>query len=73
MDLGRGLIGVDWEVRVDFDRMRKDRIRKLRQAVADSGVDLLLVFRLENIRYATALRTHDWPMRFRKCSKMLNL
>lgn len=61
MDLGRGLIGVDWEVRVDFNRMRKDRITKLRQAVADSEVDLLLVFRLENIRYATALRTHDWP------------
>ena len=48
MDLGRGLIGVDWEVRVDFDRMRKDRIRKLRQAVADSEVDLLLVFRLKH-------------------------
>lgn len=61
MDLGRGLMGVDWEVRVDYDKMRKDRIGKLRKAVADSEVDLLLVFRLENIRYAAALRTHDWP------------
>ena len=61
MDYGRGLIGVDWEERVNFDRLRKDRIAKVRKAVKDSGVDLLLCFRLENIRYATALRTHDWP------------
>ena len=61
MDLGRGIQGVDWEVRVDFDRMRKERLAKVRKAVADSGLDLLLLFRLENIRYATALRTHDWP------------
>ena len=51
MDLGRGIQGVDWEVRVDFDRMRKERLAKVRKAVADSGLDLLLVFRLENIRY----------------------
>lgn len=61
MDLGRGLQGVDWEVRVDFNRMRKERLAKVRKAVADSGLDLLVLFRLENIRYATALRTHDWP------------
>ena len=43
MDYGRGLIGVDWEERVNFDRLRKDRIAKVRKAVKDSGVDLLLV------------------------------
>ena len=61
MDLGRGQLGVDWEVRVDYNRLRRDRIEKVRKAVAGFEVDLLLVFRLENIRYATALRTHDWP------------
>jgi len=61
MDYGRGLIGVDWEERVNFDRLRKDRVAKIRKAVKESEVDLLLCFRLENIRYAMALRTHDWP------------
>jgi Xaa-Pro aminopeptidase len=61
MDLGRGLQAVDWEERVNFDRMRKDRIAKIREALTKANLDLLLLFRLENIRYATGLRTHDWP------------
>jgi len=61
-NLGIGQMGVDWEERIDYGRMRKERLEKTVKAVDDSEADVLFVFRYESIRYITALRSHDWPM-----------
>lgn len=56
-----GLIGVDWEQRIDFDRMRRERLRKAQAALASSEADLLFVFRTEDARYLTGYRHHLGP------------
>lgn len=60
--IGMGTMQVDWEERLDLRRMREERVSKARQALAESGADALFLFRLENVRYLTGLRTHMWPM-----------
>jgi Xaa-Pro aminopeptidase len=57
----RGLIGVDWEERIDFARLRRERLSKAQQAVAASVADLLFVFRTEDARYLTGYRHHLGP------------
>jgi hypothetical protein len=52
-DYGHGIMGSDWEEGINFDRMRKERLGKAREALKKSGADALFCFRLENIRYLT--------------------
>lgn len=52
----RGPFGVDWEDRIDFDRLRRDRVRAARQALSASDCDALLLWKDENVRYLTSLR-----------------
>ena len=61
-DTGLGLLGVDWEERIDFARMRTERVEKAKQALKAAEVDAVFFFRLENARYLTSLRTHQWPV-----------
>lgn len=56
-----GQFAVDWEERVDFQKLRKDRLRRLRESMKEHQVDALVVFRPENIRYATSYRPLWWP------------
>ena len=56
-----GTMGVDWEQRIDFDRLRRERVQKAQAAIADSEADLLFVFRTEDARYLTAYRHHLGP------------
>ncbi len=56
-----GLMGVDWEERVDFDRMRRERLQKAKAAMEKSGLDALFVFALEDVRYLTGFRSHLGP------------
>lgn len=53
---GMGSFAVDWEHRYDFDRLRADRVRRAQSAMADAGVDGLLLWKSENVRYLTSLR-----------------
>ncbi len=48
-----GHMGVDFETRVDFDRLRRYRLRRARAALDASGLGALLVFDVNNIRYLT--------------------
>ena len=32
-----GFMGVDWEERIDFDRMRRERLKKAQDALDKSG------------------------------------
>ena len=45
-----GLMGVDWEQRIDYDRLRKERLQKAKDALASSEADVLFVFRTEDCR-----------------------
>ena len=57
-----GMMGVDWEERVNFDRMRRERLKKAQDALEKTGVDALFVFSLEDVRYLTGLRSHLGPV-----------
>ncbi len=57
-----GQMGVDWEERIDFDRMRRERLQKAKDAMENSDVDALFIFSLEDIRYVTGFRTHLGPV-----------
>ncbi len=59
--MGCGIIGVDWEERINFDRLRRERLQKGKDALAQSEADVLFVFRTEDCRYLTAYRTHMHP------------
>jgi Xaa-Pro dipeptidase len=48
-----GQIGVDYEERVDFDRLRKYRIARAKQSLAASECGAFLLFDFYNIRYTT--------------------
>jgi Xaa-Pro aminopeptidase len=52
----RGPFGVDWEDRIDFDRLRRDRVNAVRAALRASDLDALLLWKDENVRYLTSLR-----------------
>jgi Xaa-Pro aminopeptidase len=48
-----GHMGVDYEQRVDFDRLRRYRLDRARKALAASECGALLLFDFYNIRYTT--------------------
>ena len=52
----RGPFGVDWEDRIDFDRLRRHRVDAVRAALRASDLDGLLLWKDENVRYLTSLR-----------------
>lgn len=53
---------VDWEDRIDPDRMRRERLKKAKDALGKSDADALLVFRSEDVRYLTGHRSHLGPV-----------
>ena len=53
---------VDWEARVDVDRLRTDRLQRLRQHLDASELGALLTFDFSNIRYMTATHIGTWAM-----------
>jgi Xaa-Pro dipeptidase len=55
-----GIAGVDWEVRVDFERLRTYRLDRARQALEASELGALLLFETSNIRYVTATQIGYW-------------
>jgi Xaa-Pro aminopeptidase len=59
--MSKEMMGVDWEERIDFDRMRRDRLQKAKKVLAESEADVLFVFRTEDARYLTGFRTHMHP------------
>ena len=57
-----GLNAVDWEQRVDFDRLRHDRVARLRSQLERSDLGALLSFDFHNIRYMTATHIGTWAI-----------
>lgn len=57
-----GTMGVDWEERINFDRLRRERLQRAKNALDKSGLNALFVFRLEDVRYLTGFRSHIGPV-----------
>ncbi len=55
-----GTMGVDFESRVDFDRLRRYRIGRAKQALENSELGALLLFDVNNIRYVTSTKIGEW-------------
>lgn len=57
-----GLMGVDWEERVNLERLRQDRLVRIKSALKKSELGALLCFDMNNIRYITATHIGTWAM-----------
>jgi Xaa-Pro aminopeptidase len=57
-----GLMGVDWEERVNLERLRQDRLARIKSALKKSEMGALLCFDMNNIRYITATHIGTWAM-----------
>lgn len=53
-------MGVDWEQRVDFAKLRSDRMARAQAALAESDLGALLLFDPNNIRYTTSTHIGEW-------------
>jgi Xaa-Pro aminopeptidase len=56
-----GQMAVDWETRIDFEKMRRERLQRAREAMAKNNLDYLVLMRLENARYVTGIKRLYWP------------
>jgi Xaa-Pro aminopeptidase len=52
--------GADWQYRVDFDRLRTDRLARMREQMNIHNLGALLLFAGANIRYVTASYQGNW-------------
>jgi Xaa-Pro aminopeptidase len=57
-----GVNSVDWEQRIDMDRLRRERLDKLKQQLTRSSVGAVLTFDFANIRYMTGTHIGTWAM-----------
>jgi Xaa-Pro dipeptidase len=55
-----GVMGVDWENRVDFERLRQYRLARVRMMLEEFDLGAVLLFETSNIRYATATQIGYW-------------
>jgi Xaa-Pro aminopeptidase len=57
-----GTTGVDWENRLDMDRLRTARLARLKAELERSDLGALLTFDFHNIRYMTSTHIGTWAM-----------
>jgi len=57
-----GVMGVDWEERVNLERLRQDRLARVKKYLKQSELGALLCFDMNNIRYITATHIGTWAM-----------
>ncbi len=57
-----GLMAVDWEERVNIERLRLERLARVKIALKKSEIGALLCFDMNNIRYITATHIGTWAM-----------
>ncbi len=55
-----GTMGVDFEERVDYRRLHRYRLSRVKQALENSDLGALLVFDVNNIRYITSTKIGEW-------------
>jgi len=62
-----GPMAVDWEQRIDFDRLRRERLARAKALLAKSEMGALLCFDMNNVRYLTATHIGTWAQD--KCNR----
>ena len=55
-----GIMGVDFEERVDYRRLHRYRLSRAKQALEKSELGSLLLFDVNNIRYTTSTKIGEW-------------
>ena len=55
-----GVMAVDWEERVNFDRLRRERLGRAKAQLEASELGGLLCFDMYNIRYITSTNIGEW-------------
>jgi Xaa-Pro aminopeptidase len=55
-----GTMAVDWENRVDLDRLRRERLARIKDLLAKSELGALLCFDMNNVRYITSTHIGTW-------------
>ncbi len=55
-----GTVGLDWQQRVNWDRMREYRIERARTMMKKHGLGAVLCMYDENVRYITGTLTPGW-------------
>jgi Xaa-Pro aminopeptidase len=53
-------MGVDWEQRIDFDRLRVERLQRAKDLLKKSEMGALLCFDMNNVRYLTSTHIGTW-------------
>ena len=53
-------MAVDWEQRIDFTRLRRERLQRAQSALDASELGALLLFDPNNIRYVTSTHIGEW-------------
>lgn len=57
-----GLMGVDWEDRVNYERLRTERLNRIKGLLKTSEIGALLCFDMNNVRYITGTHIGTWAM-----------
>jgi Xaa-Pro aminopeptidase len=57
-----GTMGVDWEARVDFERLRTERLARAKKLLGESDLGAVLCFDMNNIRYISATHIGMWAI-----------
>jgi Xaa-Pro aminopeptidase len=55
-----GTMAVDWEQRVDLDRLRRERLARIKEGLSKSEMGALLCFDMNNVRYITSTNIGSW-------------
>jgi Xaa-Pro aminopeptidase len=55
-----GTMAVDWEQRIDFDRLRRERLARIKDHLAKSELGALLCFDMNNVRYISSTHIGSW-------------
>jgi Xaa-Pro aminopeptidase len=53
-------MAVDWEQRIDFSRLRRERLERAQASLEASDLGALLLFDPNNIRYVTSTHIGEW-------------
>src|SRR5262245_35234512 len=55
-----GIVGLDWQQRINWDRLRGYRLERARARMREHGLGALLLMYDENVRYVTSTLTPGW-------------
>jgi Xaa-Pro aminopeptidase len=54
------ITGADWEERINFDRMRKERLAQAKAAMEKNDLGAMVLYHGANVRYVTGVWTQPW-------------